>query len=103
MWNIILVQQKVHILNCTVPRWTAILIDQKLKYFIGYYTIPMSIVLLLGIYRARVVGYGPLSFCVIHKEGPSGGDINRLIMMMIILSFHLLMVNTGLMTSIVYA
>jgi hypothetical protein len=27
---------------------------------------------------ARVVGYGPLSLCVIHKEGlcPSSGDIN---------------------------
>jgi hypothetical protein len=33
---------------------------------------------------ARVVGYGPFSLCVIHKEGlcPSSGDINRLIMMM---------------------
>jgi hypothetical protein len=35
---------------------------------------------------ARVVGYGPLSLWVIHKEGlcPSSGDINRLMMMMII-------------------
>jgi hypothetical protein len=33
---------------------------------------------------ARVVGYGPFSLCVIHKEGlcPSSGDINRLVMMM---------------------
>jgi hypothetical protein len=33
---------------------------------------------------ARVVGYGPFSLRVIHKEGlcPSSGDINRLIMMM---------------------
>jgi hypothetical protein len=32
---------------------------------------------------ARVVGYGPLSLCVIHKEGPcpSSEDINRLTMM----------------------
>jgi hypothetical protein len=32
---------------------------------------------------ARVVGYGPLSLCVVHKEGlcPSNGDINRLMMM----------------------
>jgi hypothetical protein len=32
----------------------------------------------------RVVGYGPFSFCVIHKEGlyPSSGDINKLMMMM---------------------
>jgi hypothetical protein len=32
---------------------------------------------------ARVVGYGPFSLCVIHKEGlcPSSGDINRLMMM----------------------
>jgi hypothetical protein len=31
---------------------------------------------------ARVVGYGPFSLCVIHKEGlcPSSGDINRLMM-----------------------
>jgi hypothetical protein len=30
----------------------------------------------------RVVGYGPFSLCVIHKEGlcPSSGDINRLMM-----------------------
>jgi hypothetical protein len=33
---------------------------------------------------ARVVGYGPFSLCVIHKEGlcPSSGDINRLMNMM---------------------
>jgi hypothetical protein len=32
---------------------------------------------------ARVVGYGPFSLWVIHKEGlcPSSGDINRLMMM----------------------
>jgi hypothetical protein len=32
---------------------------------------------------ARVVGYGLFSLCVIHKEGlcPSGGYINRLMMM----------------------
>jgi hypothetical protein len=31
-----------------------------------------------------VVGYGPFSLCVIHKEGlrSSSGDINRLMMMM---------------------
>jgi hypothetical protein len=31
---------------------------------------------------ARVVGYGPFSLCVIHKEGlcPSNGDTNRLMM-----------------------
>jgi hypothetical protein len=31
----------------------------------------------------RVVGYGPFSLCVIHKEGlcPNSGDINRLMMM----------------------
>jgi hypothetical protein len=30
-----------------------------------------------------VVGYGPFSLCVIHKEGlcPSSKDINRLMMM----------------------
>jgi hypothetical protein len=33
---------------------------------------------------ARVVGYGPFSLCVIHKEGlySSIGDINRLMLMM---------------------
>jgi hypothetical protein len=33
---------------------------------------------------ALVVGYGPFSLCVIHKEGlcPSSGDVNRLMMMM---------------------
>jgi hypothetical protein len=33
---------------------------------------------------ARVVGYGPFSLWVIHKEGlyPSSGDINKLMMMM---------------------
>jgi hypothetical protein len=32
---------------------------------------------------ARMVGYGPFSLCIIHKEGlcPSNGDINRLMMM----------------------
>jgi hypothetical protein len=32
---------------------------------------------------AHVVGYGPFSLYVIHKEGlcPSGGDFNRLMMM----------------------
>jgi hypothetical protein len=36
---------------------------------------------------ARVVGYGPFSLCVIHKEGlcPSSGDLNRLMMMMMII------------------
>jgi hypothetical protein len=32
---------------------------------------------------ARVVGYGPFSVCVIHKEGlcPTSGDINMLMML----------------------
>jgi hypothetical protein len=35
-----------------------------------------------NLHWARVVGYGPFSLCVIHKEGlsPSSGDINRLMM-----------------------
>jgi hypothetical protein len=43
---------------------------------------------------ARVVGYGPFSLWVIHKEGlcPSSGDINRLMMMMIKKSCDLLSV-----------
>jgi hypothetical protein len=35
--------------------------------------------------QARVVGYGPISICVIHKEGlclSSSGDINRLMTML---------------------
>jgi hypothetical protein len=36
---------------------------------------------------ARVVGYGPFSLWVIHKEGlcPSSGDINRLMVMMMMM------------------
>jgi hypothetical protein len=35
----------------------------------------------------RVVGCGPFSLCVIHKEGlvPSSGDINRLMMMIMMI------------------
>jgi hypothetical protein len=38
-----------------------------------------------------VVGYGPFSLCVIHKEGlcPSSGDINRLMMMVLRMLFPL--------------
>jgi hypothetical protein len=38
---------------------------------------------LISPHWTRVVGYGPFSLCVIHKEGPSlnSGDINRLMMM----------------------
>jgi hypothetical protein len=38
---------------------------------------------------ARVVGYGPLSLCVIHKEGlcPSSGEIKRLMMMIFLILF----------------
>jgi hypothetical protein len=41
---------------------------------------------------ARVVGYGPFSLYVIHKEGlyPSSGDINRLMTMMM---FFMLLVG----------
>jgi hypothetical protein len=37
-----------------------------------------------NLHWARVVGYGPFSVWVIHKEVlcPSSGDINRLMMMM---------------------
>jgi hypothetical protein len=40
---------------------------------------------------ACVVGYGPCSLCVIHKEGlcPSSGDINRLMMICNLLRTHL--------------
>jgi hypothetical protein len=36
---------------------------------------------------ARVVGYGPFSLCVIHKEGlcPSCGDIKRLMVVVVYL------------------
>jgi hypothetical protein len=38
-------------------------------------------------HRARVVGYGAFSLCVMHKEGmcASSGGINRLMMMMMAL------------------
>jgi hypothetical protein len=38
---------------------------------------------------ARVVGYGPFSLWVIHKEGlcPSSGDINRLMMIMSVIFY----------------
>jgi hypothetical protein len=47
----------------------------------------------------RVVGYGPFSLCVIHKEGlcPSSGDINRLMMMNKL--FIGLIINTTYITS----
>jgi hypothetical protein len=37
---------------------------------------------------ARVVGYGPFTMCVIYKKvlSPSSGDLNRLMMMMILLT-----------------
>jgi hypothetical protein len=40
---------------------------------------------------ARVVGYGPFSLWVIHKERlcPTSGDINRLMMMMMMTYFEL--------------
>jgi hypothetical protein len=39
-----------------------------------------------NLHWARVVGYGPFSLWVIHKEDlcPSSGDINRLMMMMMV-------------------
>jgi hypothetical protein len=52
---------------------------------------------------ARVVGYGPFSLYLIHKEGlcPSCGDINKLMMMMmtfnvisIIISLLIMMMMT---------
>jgi hypothetical protein len=47
---------------------------------------------------ARVVGYGPFSLWVIHKEGlcPSSGDINRLMMMMIYFKFNFGLRNNGI-------
>jgi hypothetical protein len=44
---------------------------------------------------ARVVGYGPFSLWLIHKEGlcPSSGDINRLMMMMMMILFLMLHVK----------
>jgi hypothetical protein len=42
----------------------------------------MTHALLTNPHWARVVGYGPFSLCVIHKQGlcSSSGDINRLMM-----------------------
>jgi hypothetical protein len=44
---------------------------------------------------ARVVGYGPCSLCVIHKEGlcPSSRDINRLMMMMTMTIMMMMMIK----------
>jgi hypothetical protein len=36
----------------------------------------------INLHWACVVGYGPFSICVIHKEGPSSGVILRLMIMM---------------------
>jgi hypothetical protein len=38
----------------------------------------------------RVVGYGPFSFCVIHKESlcPSSGDMNGLMMMICVIHIN---------------
>jgi hypothetical protein len=40
----------------------------------------------------RVVGYGPVTLCVIHREGlcPSSGDINQLMMMMMMWTFRMI-------------
>jgi hypothetical protein len=37
---------------------------------------------------ARVAGYGPFCLCVVHKEGlsPCSGDINRLMMLMMMMT-----------------
>jgi hypothetical protein len=45
--------------------------------------VALAVVSTCNTHWARVVGYGPISLCVIHKEGlcPSSGDINRLKMM----------------------
>jgi hypothetical protein len=44
-----------------------------------------------------VVGYGPFSLCVIHKEGPylSNGDIDRLMMIVnfILFAVHLILIS----------
>jgi hypothetical protein len=42
---------------------------------------------LINRHWARVVVYGPFSLCVLHKEGlcPSSGDINRVIIIIIII------------------
>jgi hypothetical protein len=50
---------------------------------------------------ARVVGYGPFWFCVIHKKGrcPSSGDINRLMMMVKRLRLMLFINTLKFMTS----
>jgi hypothetical protein len=50
---------------------------------------------------ARVVGYGPFWFCVIHKKDrcPSSGDINRLMMMVKRLRLMLFINTLKFMTS----
>jgi hypothetical protein len=48
---------------------------------------------------ARVVGFGPVSLCVMYNEGmcPSSGDINRMMMMMIMLMMLMLMMMMMMM------
>jgi hypothetical protein len=48
-----------------------------------------KIITITNAHWARVVGYGPFSLYVIHKEGlyPSSEDINKLMMMMMIMKF----------------
>jgi hypothetical protein len=58
----------------------------------------MMIMLFNNQNRAREVGYGLFSLCVIHKEYlcPSSGDINKLMMMMIYVIFQTLHVRLAL-------
>jgi hypothetical protein len=45
----------------------------------------LIMIMMMNPHWARVVGYGPFSLWVIHKEGlyPSSGELNRLMMIMI--------------------
>jgi hypothetical protein len=54
-----------------------------------------------GFARARVVGYGQFSLCVIHKEGlcPSSENINRLMMMLIM---HIINIETFLLSDSIF-
>jgi hypothetical protein len=52
---------------------------------------------------ARVVGYGPFSLWLIHKEGlcPSSRDINRLMMMMMMIMMMMMMMMMMILYSVI--
>jgi hypothetical protein len=54
--------------------------------------VPAVVVVSTNLHWGHVVGYGPFSLCVVHKEGlcPSSGDINRLMIIFVLIPITLL-------------